>query len=103
MKRRLAMLACVTTHQSGWSRITGEESVIRVSGLGEGDELFLEYDGQTDVELGNGDNTFHPSTAPRYRIKKFANGTPSPTTVEVICAQGVIPNQANGSDSTVSS
>jgi len=89
MARRLLLLA-ETSHEAAWSRANGQESAVRVRGLGEGKawlEIELEPEGRQRVSLTEGLTSlldFVPKTWARYRAVKQANGRLEVTSVEVI-------------------
>lgn len=90
MKRRLAMLACLTDFEGAWTRVTGSEREVRAVGLGEGDTLLMDVVGDgfsASTELMGGVSSLQfPDWATKYRVRKMGNGgPPCATTVEVIC------------------
>lgn len=88
-RTRLALLACLDTREGVWSRARGNESAVKIIGLGEGEYV--------EIEIRSGpvhDSMIYRSPGvfslpwkdfDQYRISKFAgNGVRSSTTVEVI-------------------
>lgn len=82
------MLGCTSCHATPWTRGTGEESGVNVSGLVEGEEVvleFKEYNAEA-LYIVNLQDGFNPLDTPKihsYRVRKQrANGG---TTCVEIC------------------
>lgn len=90
MARRLLLLAD-RSHESPLSRANGQESALRVRGLGEGDKVFLKVGLKLEGELllffGEGVTpllAFHPHEWKNYSAGKMTNGSQVMTSVEVV-------------------
>lgn len=87
MKSRLAMLAGKGVMNTPYTRASGEEHSVAVSGIGERGEVVVEWVGRDPnlgfVRLHNGLNLLNSSGWIKYRVcKRVDDGLP--TTVEVI-------------------
>lgn len=84
MQKKLLMLVCSTSHESPWFATQGSEQCIKVKGLGDGDQVVLDVEGESSRDLENGLNSVHGATlGKRYKIRKISGTKPVPTTVEV--------------------
>lgn len=89
MARRLLLLAD-SSHASPWSRANGQESAMRVSGLGSEDRIHLVAelaDSQSEILLEEGTTSIlihQPRTWLRYQIRKVAGERSRMTSVEVL-------------------
>lgn len=82
--RQLVLLACIDSHQSPAIRVKADFSDVFVSGVGEGDEVWLCSDDlQIKLEVGL---TPFPSAAhgTRVQFRKVAGSRPLPTTIEIL-------------------
>lgn len=86
-KRLLAMVGARGSCEGPWQFSRGEETAARVTGLGEGDKVYLELDGDHKVtfQLSSGLNPLAKELqSGRYRLVKVAGLKPMPTTVEIL-------------------
>jgi len=84
INRQLVLLACVDSHESPAIRVKPDFSFVSVSGLGEGDEVWL-CRGDQKVALSTGLTPFpNHSIVDLFTIRKVAGSLPSPTTVEIL-------------------
>jgi hypothetical protein len=104
MKCRVALAACAVSTEGSWSLSKGNETGLRISNLGKGEQV------RVDIEVGDLKDhiTFDASglfTLPwkrieRYRVSKIANGaSPHATTVEVVLNGSSKSIPRNGDDS----
>lgn len=88
MARRLALLTD-KSHVAPWTQASGDESAVKVSGAGAGDELWMEVihcSGEVmklAIFEGISQLLFHEPVL-KYRVGKVCNGAKSLTTVEVL-------------------
>lgn len=83
--RQVALLGCVGDHTTPLMRVKEDFSSVLVTGLGEGDEVWLEPESSSSAsKLLPGLTPFPLLTAVRFSIRKVAGISPRPTSVEII-------------------
>ncbi|CAB4165090.1 hypothetical protein UFOVP1537_52 [uncultured Caudovirales phage] len=80
--RRVALIGCVTSHQTPRMRVMQDFADIVVDSLGEGDTAHLHLD-DSIIELTVGRTPFPSTTSEHFSIRKAAGSNPRPTTVEI--------------------
>lgn len=87
-KRRLAMMSCEQSHTTPWHRCSGEESGLRVYGLGPGDVLILRgVNSKNSILVSvveDGDYPWFDVKIDKLQIEKRAGTQPRPTSVEIL-------------------
>lgn len=92
MANRLALVACKSSAEGPWIRMTGREIEVSITHLGEGDVITFEF--ARGAELFNeqirdaGSFPFPRLDAAKYRVLKHCAGNAAPTSVEVTLRDG---------------
>lgn len=87
---RLALVACVGSHEGPWTLAKGNETAVKIVGLGEGEHVVLDCKiGELQESTIFDEGGVFPLPLRRmekYRLRKVVNGCKQskPTTVEMI-------------------